>query len=97
MPEDDGRQRKLLKLSEVANILDVTPEAVKRLITAGRLAAINVGAGSVRAAYRVAPEALEAFLKASTVRPAAAPPITRRNPKFAAARAATAELLRGRR
>jgi excisionase family DNA binding protein len=51
--------------TEVAAELGVSPETVRRWVRTGELEAIRLGAGPL-ARYRIAPEAIDAFLHATT-------------------------------
>ena len=57
---EDGQ---LLTPEEAANRLKVTTEQIRCLIRKGQLPAINVGSGTKRPLYRIAPMVLNDFLK----------------------------------
>ena len=61
--------QRLLTITEAAELLSCSTATVIRHITAGRLAAINLANGKQRSDYRVAPDALQAFLEGRTVAP----------------------------
>ncbi|HEY2908606.1 MAG TPA: helix-turn-helix domain-containing protein [Gemmataceae bacterium] len=59
---------RLLTPGEVAERLSIGVNQALALIRSGKLPASNVGLGSVRPRYRVAPEDLDAFVVAAQVR-----------------------------
>ena len=54
--------------AEAAERLSVSSDQILALIRSGRLRASNVGCGSVRPRYRIAPEAIEDLLAGAVVR-----------------------------
>ena len=61
--------QRLLTVSEVADLLSCSTITVNRHIAAGRLLANNIANGKRRSDYRIAPDALQAFLEGRTVAP----------------------------
>ena len=59
--------QRLLTITEAAELLSCSTATVIRHITAGRLLAINLANGKRRSDYRIAPDALQAFLEGRTV------------------------------
>lgn len=57
----------LLTIESAAELLSCSPATINRHIAAGRLSAINLSTGTRRADYRIAPDALQAFLETRTV------------------------------
>lgn len=58
-----------LTTGEVAVRIGGTPQHVRRLISSGRLPAINIARGSLRPRFRVPEVAVEEFLRAALVAP----------------------------
>jgi excisionase family DNA binding protein len=65
---------------QVAKLLGVGVEKVKAFIDRGELVAVNLSMGSHRPRWRIAPEALQAFLKSRSNHPKPAPKPKRRSP-----------------
>jgi excisionase family DNA binding protein len=58
-----------LTTGQVARRIGSTPQHVRRLITSGRLAAIDIANGTERPRFRVAETAVAAYLRAAEVKP----------------------------
>jgi excisionase family DNA binding protein len=67
-----------LSTREIAQQLAVKPERVITWIRRGQLRAVNVGDGSVKPRFRIAPADLQVFLLARTVQPPTPTPRRRR-------------------
>lgn len=65
-PEQERAAYAYLTTTDVAEKLSVSRSQVVALIRAGKMAAIDVGVGT-RPEYRVAPDALDAFLASRKV------------------------------
>lgn len=63
--------------TDLAKLLRVSPEKVRRWIRRGELKAVDLGIGSSRSCYRVKQEWLDEFLEARSVQPPA-PRVRRR-------------------
>lgn len=58
-----------LTTGQVARRIGSTPQHVRRLITTGRLAAIDIATGSERPRFRVAETSVANYLRAAEVKP----------------------------
>jgi hypothetical protein len=58
-----------LTTGQVARRIGSTPQHVRRLITSGRLAAIDIASGTERPRFRVAAIAVAAYLRNAEVKP----------------------------
>jgi excisionase family DNA binding protein len=69
VPEPRHFEKPALRLAEVAEILDLHVESVRRLVRSGALPAVDVSSGGgKRPSWRVRPVDLQAFLEARIAR-----------------------------
>ena len=66
MTTNSNTAPRLYKLAEVAEILGLTPWAVRVLVRDEAIEVINISSGKNRATYRVSEAALNRFLRART-------------------------------
>ncbi|WP_329143500.1 helix-turn-helix domain-containing protein [Streptomyces sp. NBC_01456] len=59
-----------LTTGQAAKRIGSTPQHIRELIRIGAIEAINIAKGSVRPRFRIAEEAVEAFLRDAAVTPA---------------------------
>jgi excisionase family DNA binding protein len=72
---------RMLTPPQIAERLGIDAHKVVAWIAAGQLVAVNVSDGAKRPRWRIAPEALEQFLRRRQSKPAAAPVRRRQQPK----------------
>ena len=63
----------MLTCSQVAEILQCKVDRVRALIKSGKLVASNIGNSQVKPRFRIAPEAVDDFLRQTQVVPPAQP------------------------
>lgn len=59
----------LLTVSQVCKVIYASRQSVMRMISAGQLDALNMGAGSTNSSYRVTRDSVERFLRSRVIVP----------------------------